>query len=68
MRNSGTTRRVRRPASSAKRARGRLPARTADRQAQTPEWATESWKHRVEAEARTRLKHELIGGRPTGNP
>ena len=24
-----------------------------------PEWSTEHWKHRVEAEARKRLKHEL---------
>jgi hypothetical protein len=26
-----------------------------------PEWATEHWKHRVEAEARRRLKHEVHG-------
>ena len=24
-----------------------------------PEWATERWQHRVEAEARSRLKHDL---------
>jgi hypothetical protein len=24
-----------------------------------PEWATERWKHQVEAEARHRLKHEV---------
>lgn len=24
-----------------------------------PEWTTERWKHRLEAEARTRLKHNL---------
>lgn len=27
--------------------------------AQVPEWATERWAHRVEAEARNRLKHDL---------
>jgi hypothetical protein len=26
---------------------------------QGPEWTTERWMHRVEAEARTRLKHEV---------
>jgi len=26
-----------------------------------PEWATEHWKHRVEAEDRRRLKHEVHG-------
>ena len=26
-----------------------------------PEWATERWQHRVEAEARNRLKHDLHG-------
>ena len=29
----------------------------AHKHVQVPEWATESWKHRVEAEARKRLKH-----------
>ena len=24
-----------------------------------PEWTTDRWKHRVEAEARNRLKHDL---------
>ena len=26
-----------------------------------PEWMTEAWKHRVEAEARHRLKREIRG-------
>jgi hypothetical protein len=27
--------------------------------ARVPEWTTERWRHRVEAEARNRLKHDL---------
>jgi hypothetical protein len=30
-----------------------------DKQARLPESATENWKHRVEAEARKRLKREI---------
>jgi hypothetical protein len=29
--------------------------------ATVPEWATEHWKHQVEAEARRRLKHKVHG-------
>jgi hypothetical protein len=31
---------------------------------QVPEWTTARWRHRVEAEARNRLKHDLhdVGG------
>jgi hypothetical protein len=39
------------------RSRGATPpAETA-----VPEWTTEEWKHRVEAEARHRLKREIRG-------
>jgi len=50
---------------SRRRASGPSPAgrppRSAKRhkQPQVSEWATQSWKHRVEAEARKRLKHEV---------
>ena len=32
---------------------------TATKEDQLPEWATERWKHRVEAQARRLLKREL---------
>ena len=31
----------------------------ADRKTRVPEWMTERWMHRVDAEARKRLKHEV---------
>lgn len=38
----------------------RLPAGSrARKRAETPEWTTERWKHRVEAEARNRLKRDI---------
>lgn len=48
----------------------RRPAR-ARRIAPLPEWMTERWKHRVEAEARGRLKREVqdVGShRPPARP
>jgi len=43
------------PASAGRSAR----SGKAHKHVQVPEWATESWKHRVEAEARKRLKHRV---------
>jgi hypothetical protein len=44
-------------------ARARRFARVGQRDEQrpAPEWTTESWKHRVEAEARKRLKRGVRG-------
>ena len=36
-------------------------ARSARADGAGPEWMTEAWKHRVEAEARHRLKSEIRG-------
>ena len=36
-------------------------SRSACADSSAPEWTTESWKHRVEAEARHRLKSEIRG-------
>jgi hypothetical protein len=42
------------------RVAGRASARTnATKPDQLPEWTTEGWKHRVEAEARRLLKREV---------
>jgi hypothetical protein len=62
MGHASRTTRVRRrgvgkPASA--RPRPRSVARR--EQLQVPEWETESWKHRVEAEARRSLKQRLGG-------
>jgi hypothetical protein len=39
---------------------GRPPARTRSaREAQVPEWKTEAWMRRVEAEARYRLRRDI---------
>lgn len=50
-------RRVGEPAS----ARPRRRSAAGGEQPQVPEWETESWKHRVEAEARKSLKQRLGG-------
>jgi len=40
-------------------ARPRKKRRAAHKDNQVPEWTTERWKHRVEAEARKLLKQEV---------
>jgi hypothetical protein len=60
MRNASRNTRFRR-----RQANGPTPARRSPRfgngrkDARSPEWTTESWKHRVEAEARKRLKRAV---------
>jgi hypothetical protein len=41
--------------------RRRTVCATGKKGAVVPEWATEHWKHQVEAEARRRLKDEVHG-------
>jgi hypothetical protein len=46
---------------SSPREREKSSGATAPRKPAVPEWTTEEWKHRVEAEARHRLKREIRG-------